>query len=509
MQKLKRLGDSRTSAYRVTEHFRYLNNLLQLSQELKNTLSTAKTGVQSMRNDYLEEADNLGTHVRSVCQAAAGYKKVLDENRKLYNQVQDLKGNIRIYCRIRPFLPGQENCATSVDYTDDDTVTVIVPMKNGKEGRKASMFTKVFGPTATQDDVFGDTQPLVRSVLDGFNTGPSELDPETVGVNYRALKDLFIISDERKDDTAYEISVNMVEIYNDDVRDLLVTDGIEIHNGKLINLPDATLVPVTSTEEVINLINLSKKNRAVTPTDTDDGGSRSHTFLTVHVVGKDLTTGTKTRGCMHLVDLAGSEKSDDSEDDAISKSLSSFGDVMVSLALKSSKINYKNSKLTQLLQDALGGQTKILVFVHVHPALDEALETVNTLKFIERFSTVEGGAGKSGEVRELKEQIALLKAALAKRDGGDGQPLEMQLKNSASLQDLQSADSAANDTEDEDDSKKAANLFDLKAEHDLFLMALRSLLTPVFAFSSGVEKNRQQQQQKKPAAAAAPKKKGK
>ncbi|KAI3770505.1 hypothetical protein L6452_01640 [Arctium lappa] len=420
-------------------------------QELRNTLSTAKTGVQSMQKDYLEEADNLGKHVRSVCQAAAGYKKVLDENRKLYNQVQDLKGNIRVYCRVRPFLPGQENCVTSVDYIDDDTVTVIVPSKSGREGRKASMFTKVFGPSATQEDVFADTQPLIRSVLDGFNvcifaygqtgsgktytlTGPSDLTPETVGVNYRALKDLFLISEERKDDMAYEISVNMLEIYNDEVRDLLVTDGIEIQNGaqKGINVPGANLVRVTSTDEVVNLMNLSKKNRAVSSTDTHDGGSRSH------------------RGCMHLVDLAGSEKTDDSEEEArhISKSLSAFGDVMVALALKSSKVNYKGCKLTQLLQDALGGQAKILVFVHVHPDLDEALETVNTLKFIERFSTVEGGAGKSGEVRELKEQIALLKAALTKKEGGEGQ--SQGLRNSPSLQDLSTNSPRSGDKQNDD-----------------------------------------------------------
>ncbi|KVI11024.1 Calponin homology domain-containing protein [Cynara cardunculus var. scolymus] len=442
-------------------------------QELRNTLSTAKIGVQSMQKDYLEEADNLGKQVRSVCQAAAGYKKVLEENRKLYNQVQDLKGNIRVYCRIRPFLPGQENCVTSVDYIDDDTVTVIVPSKSGREGRKASMFTKVFGPSATQEDVFADTQPLIRSVLDGFNvcifaygqtgsgktytlTGPSDLTPETMGVNYRALKDLFLISEERKDDMSYEISVNMLEIYNDEVRDLLVTDGIEIRNGaqKGMNVPDANLVPVTSTDEVVNLMNLSKKNRAVSSTDTHDSGSRSHSFLTVHVFGKDLTTGTKIRGCMHLVDLAGSEKIDDSEDEAahVSKSLSAFGDVMVALALKSSKVNYKSCKLTQLLQDALGGQAKILVFVHVHPDLDEALETVNTLKFIERFSTVEGGAGKSGEVRELKEQIALLKAALAKKEAGEGQSQE--LRTSASLQELSTNSPRKGDLEDDsiDDS---------------------------------------------------------
>ncbi|XP_024966001.1 kinesin-like protein KIN-14I, partial [Cynara cardunculus var. scolymus] len=436
-------------------------------QELRNTLSTAKIGVQSMQKDYLEEADNLGKQVRSVCQAAAGYKKVLEENRKLYNQVQDLKGNIRVYCRIRPFLPGQENCVTSVDYIDDDTVTVIVPSKSGREGRKASMFTKVFGPSATQEDVFADTQPLIRSVLDGFNvcifaygqtgsgktytlTGPSDLTPETMGVNYRALKDLFLISEERKDDMSYEISVNMLEIYNDEVRDLLVTDG-KIRNGaqKGMNVPDANLVPVTSTDEVVNLMNLSKKNRAVSSTDTHDSGSRSHSFLTVHVFGKDLTTGTKIRGCMHLVDLAGSEKIDDSEDEAahVSKSLSAFGDVMVALALKSSKVNYKSCKLTQLLQDALGGQAKILVFVHVHPDLDEALETVNTLKFIERFSTVEGGAGKSGEVRELKEQIALLKAALAKKEAGEGQSQE--LRTSASLQELSTNSPRKGDLEDD------------------------------------------------------------
>lgn len=140
-----------------------------------------------------------GTHMNTICQAAAGYKKGLEENRKLYNQVQDLKGNIRVYCRIRPFLPGQEKKVTSVDYTDDETVAIIVP-KGGREGRKASMFNKVFGPSSTQghyikvpeifsfcmriqhllfhyyltflglaEEVFSDTQPLIRSVLDGFN----------------------------------------------------------------------------------------------------------------------------------------------------------------------------------------------------------------------------------------------------------------------------------------------------------------------------------------------------
>lgn len=175
-------------------------------------------------------------------------------------------------------------------------------------------------------------------------------------------------------------------------------------------------------------------------------------FLTAHVFGKDLTAGTTTRGCMHLVDLAGSEKLDDSSDEAmhINKSLSALGDVLVALANKSNKVPYKSCTLTQYLQDAigilslffstkfhrkrleevvmnfvclvfglLGAQAKILMFVHVHPDINEALETLNTFKFVERFSTVEGGAGKSPEVRELKEQICLLKSALSKKEAGD------------------------------------------------------------------------------------------
>lgn len=86
--------------------------------------------------------------MRSLAQAAAGYRKVVDENRKLYNQVQDLKGSIRVYCRVRPaFGPPKPSC---VDCTDEVTMTVITPAKGGKETRKLFTFNRVFNPQATQ-----------------------------------------------------------------------------------------------------------------------------------------------------------------------------------------------------------------------------------------------------------------------------------------------------------------------------------------------------------------------
>ncbi|KAL6907825.1 hypothetical protein ACP4OV_001995 [Aristida adscensionis] len=406
-------------------------------QDMKSNLSTVKSEMEHLKLQYSEDLTKLGNHLCIVSHAAAGYHKALEENRKLYNQIQDLKGNIRVYCRVRPFLPGKVSSSSSVAGIEDRTITVAVPSKNGKDARKSFTFNRAFGPSATQEEVFSDMQPLIRSVLDGFNvcifaygqtgsgktftmSGPKVLTEEGLGVNYRALNDLFSIQQQRKDTFSYEISVQMIEIYNEQVRDLL-------HNG--LAVPDANMVTVTSTSDVIEVMNLGQKNRAVCSTSMNDRSSRSHSCVTVHVRGRDLTSGNVLRGCMHLVDLAGSERVDKSEvvgdrlKEAahINKSLAALGDVIASLAQKSAHVPYRNSKLTQFLQDSLGGQAKTLMFVHIAPEPDAISESISTLKFAERVATVELGAAKSnkdgGEVKDLKEQIACLRAALARKDG--------------------------------------------------------------------------------------------
>ncbi|KAL6846912.1 hypothetical protein ACP4OV_022765 [Aristida adscensionis] len=428
-------------------------------QELRGTFSSVKSGVEQLKLQYSEEIAKLGKHLYTLSNAASGYHKVLEENRKLYNQIQDLKGNIRVYCRVRPFLPGQISSSSSVAGMEERTITIMTPTKYGKDGSKSFTFNKVFDPAATQDEVFSDMQPLIRSVLDGFNvcifaygqtgsgktytmSGPKVLTEESLGVNYRALNDLFNLQAQRKGTINYDISVQMIEIYNEQVRDLLQDSGsrrypflvnftLEIRNTsqKGLAVPDASLVPVTSTSDVVELMNQGQKNRSVGSTAINDRSSRSHSCLTVHVQGRDLTSGTILRGCMHLVDLAGSERVDKSEvvgdrlkeAQYINKSLSALGDVIASLAQKNSHVPYRNSKLTQLLQDSLGGQAKTLMFVHISPEQDAVGETISTLKFAERVASVELGAAKANkegsEVRELKEQVACLKAALAKKGG--------------------------------------------------------------------------------------------
>ncbi|GAV59639.1 Kinesin domain-containing protein/CH domain-containing protein [Cephalotus follicularis] len=422
-------------------------------QELKLDFQETKIEVKQIHLAWEEELRQLKNHVKGLEVSSQSYHKVLEENRHLYNQVQDLKGTIRVYCRVRPFLPGQLNGQSIVDYIGENgNIMIANPLKQGKDARKVFTFNKVFGTNVTQEQIYIDTQPLVRSVLDGYNvcifaygqtgsgktytmSGPDLTSKESWGVNYRALHDLFEISNERVDFINYEVGVQMVEIYNEQVRDLLVNDGscrrLDIRNNSQLNglnVPDASWVPVTSTQDVIDLMKIGHGNRAIGATALNERSSRSHSILTVHVYGKERVSGSILRGCLHLVDLAGSERVDKSEAvgdrlkeaQHINRSLSALGDVIAALAQKSSHIPYRNSKLTQVLQDSLGGHAKTLMFVHINPELNSIGETISTLKFAERVASIELGAARSnketGEIRELKEEISNLKQALERKE---------------------------------------------------------------------------------------------
>ncbi|EOA39319.1 hypothetical protein CARUB_v10012358mg, partial [Capsella rubella] len=411
----------------------FISFQFQTLQELRLYSKSIKQEILKVQDKYTAEFSQLGKKLLELGDAAANYHEVLTENQKLFNELQELKGNIRVYCRVRPFLRGQGASNTVVEHIGEHGELVVLnPTKPGKDGHRKFRFNKVYSPASTQAEVFSDIKPLVRSVLDGYNvcifaygqtgsgktytmTGPDGASEEEWGVNYRALNDLFKISQSRKSNIAYEVGVQMVEIYNEQVRDLL--SGIlstTQENG--LAVPDASMYPVTSTSDVLELMSVGLQNRAVSSTALNERSSRSHSIVTVHVRGKDLKTGSALYGNLHLVDLAGSERVDRSEVTGdrlreaqhINKSLSSLGDVIFSLASKSSHVPYRNSKLTQLLQSSLGGRAKTLMFVQLNPDVTSYSESMSTLKFAERVSGVELGAAKSSkdgrDVRELMEQ---------------------------------------------------------------------------------------------------------
>lgn len=455
VKELEAFTESKYLRWRRKEHGykRFIDSHFGSLQELRAASDSIKKEVLKTKKIYADEIYHLGWELKGLVDAAQNYHMVLAENRKLYNEVQDLKGNIRVYCRIRPFLPGQSQKQTTIEYIGDNGELVVTnPSKQGKDNHRLFKFNKVFGPAATQEEVFLDTQPLIRSVLDGYSvcifaygqtgsgktytmSGPNVSSIEDWGVNYRALNDLFNISQRRKSSIAYEISVQMVEIYNEQVRDLLCNESSQKRLGiwnttqpNGLAVPAASMHPVTSTTDVLELMNIGLMNRAVGATALNERSSRSHSVLTVHVRGMDLETNAVLRGCLHLIDLAGSERVDRSEATGdrlreaqhINKSLSALGDVIFALAQKSSHVPYRNSKLTQVLQSSLGGQAKTIMFVQLNPDIESYSETISTLKFAERVSGVELGAARSNRegrgVRELMEQVALLKDTVAKKD---------------------------------------------------------------------------------------------
>eukprot|EP00253_Pinus_taeda_P031313 PITA_31313 len=372
-------------------------------KDIRDLLLRAREDVQGFQAEWRKHFELLDNQVAGISNAASGYHRVLEENKILYNSLQELKGSIRVYCRIRPHFGGQSEAHSAVELIAEDGSLLVNTSKMGKDVQRIFNFNKVFGPFSTQEEIYMDTQPLIRSVMDGYNvcifaygqtgsgkthtmSGPTGASEKEMGVNYRALSDLFELSQKRKDLMVYEVSVQMIEVYNEQVRDLLgglsSSKKLDIRNNghKGLNVPDAILMPVKATSDVLDLMNLGQKNRTVSYTALNDRSSRSHSVLTVHVQG----------------------------------------DVIAALAQRNSHVPYRNSKLTQLLQDSLGGKAKTLMFVHISPEPDSYGETISTLKFAERVSSIELGAARLnkeiGEVCELREQVDSLKKALARKE---------------------------------------------------------------------------------------------
>ncbi|KAH9301568.1 hypothetical protein KI387_013151, partial [Taxus chinensis] len=148
----------------------FLSGHAEALQEMRMASQQTKEEVIEVQKSFNTEITMLEEQLKGIANAATKYHKVLAENRQLYNEVQDLKGNIRVYCRVRPFLSGQSGKQTTIEYIGENGELLIAnPNKQGRDSQRMFNFNKVFGPSASQEEVFLDTRPLIRSVLDGYN----------------------------------------------------------------------------------------------------------------------------------------------------------------------------------------------------------------------------------------------------------------------------------------------------------------------------------------------------
>ncbi|XP_047199222.1 kinesin-like protein KIFC3 isoform X5 [Hippoglossus stenolepis] len=351
------------------------------------------------------------------------YKREMNLRKKCHNELVRLKGNIRVFCRVRPVSQEEQDAAdakTMLSFDSDDDAVLYLSSK----GKMMTFeLDKVFPPRATQAEVFQEVQSLVTSCIDGFNvcifaygqTGSGKTytmegvvnDP---GINQRGLRLLFSEVTEKAPDWDYKISVSMVEIYNETLRDLLgenPTDKLDIKmnpdgSGQLY-VPGLTEFPVQSPEDINRVFELGHMNRATACTNLNEHSSRSHALLIITVCGFNAATGNRTQGKLNLVDLAGSERIGKSgaegsrlrEAQCINKSLSALGDVINALRSKHAHVPFRNSRLTYLLQDSLSGDSKTLMMVQVSPLPSNISESVCSLKFAQRVRSIELSSSSS------------------------------------------------------------------------------------------------------------------
>ncbi|XP_072988679.1 kinesin-like protein KIN-14E [Typha latifolia] len=375
------------------------------------------------------------------------YNEEMAKRKKLYNQVQEAKGNIRVFCRCRPLNKEETSagCAAVVDFDGgkDGDIGIITSGPN----KKAFKFDRVYTPKDDQADVYADASPMVTSVLDGYNvcifaygqtgTGKTftmEGTERSRGVNYRTLEELFRIAEERKETVRYDISVSVLEVYNEQIRDLLATSPsskkLEVRQAAegFHHVPGIVEAKVENIKEVWNVLQAGSNARAVGSNNVNEHSSRSHCMLCIMVKAKNLMNGECTKSKLWLVDLAGSERLAKTdvhgerlkEAQNINRSLSALGDVISALATKSSHIPYRNSKLTHLLQDSLGGDSKALMFVQISPSENDLSETLSSLNFASRVRGIELGPAKkqvdTGELQKMKQMLDKVKQEARMKD---------------------------------------------------------------------------------------------
>ncbi|KMZ63078.1 hypothetical protein ZOSMA_42G01170 [Zostera marina] len=286
------------------------------------------------------------------------------ERKLLYNEIMEMKGNVRVFCRCRPLSSEEVSKGHTCSFHFDPSKNRKLQIIASDASRKQFKFDHVFPPQANQETVFAETLLIVRSVLDGYNacifaygqtgTGKTftiEGTEETRGVYYRTLEDLFKISTNRSSTMQYQFYVSMLEVYNENIRDLLNSklDIKQTSEGKQ-EILGLTLAQAYNTDEVWELLETGKRNRSVGSTSVNELSSRSHCLLRVTVMRENLINGTQTKSHLWLVDLAGSKRIGKTEakgerlkeSQFINRSLSALGDVIAAFASKNQHIPYQN-----------------------------------------------------------------------------------------------------------------------------------------------------------------------
>lgn len=380
------------------------------AREQESALASLKCEMQKIVHDAIAEKEEY----------LSLYQKENKLRKNIHNKLLEIQGNIRVVCRVRPILDVERRSGQDVDVTSYPSPEDLVIQRDAQTKSRFE-YDRVFAPGSSQPEVFEAVQPLIVSVLDGYNicifaygqtgsgkTFTMEGYDGDHGVSPRAIGELFRIVETLESQWTFTLTFSILEIYNEMILDLLdnsaTKDKLDIRQTPEGNtVTGLTEVIITSPEQVFQLMSQGQNNRAVGSHDMNERSSRSHSILTIVCRGKNKINGTTVFGKLNLIDLAGSERVGKTdvvgdrlkEAQNINRSLSALGDVIASLGnKKATHVPYRNSKLTFLLQDSLGGNSKVLMFVNISPAVYNVSETMCSLNFASRCRNIELGQAK-------------------------------------------------------------------------------------------------------------------
>ncbi|KAI3371339.1 hypothetical protein L3Q82_023544, partial [Scortum barcoo] len=386
------------------------------NKQLRSTVRQALTDMKNQLEQLRGAVGKLAQVEREAQELRSLYRKEAVKRKSLYNKLLELQGNIRVFCRCR-----KSSAASSCLEKSDEQELVVVQ----KGSRKKFQFDKVFPQSSTQrflynifsiflpsflqEEVFAGTLPVITSCVDGYNvcilaygqTGSGKTytmmgSKENPGVNIRSIRELLHICAE-KEKVSYSLKISMLEIYNDNLNDLLTKSpgaALDIRvQGKSVTVPGLTQIQVQTEADILNIMETGEKNRKIASTKMNtqryicnaiaarnmtDGvdipeldHSRSHLVVALEVEGSDEVSGLTSLYFLCLLSSG-----------SISR-VKGRCSLQVFSALKCNALHvpFRNSKLTHLLQPCLSRDAKCCVFVNVSPDIKDVVETLSTLKF--------------------------------------------------------------------------------------------------------------------------------
>ncbi|XP_042223661.1 kinesin-like protein KIF18A isoform X2 [Homarus americanus] len=403
--------------------------------------------------------------------------------RRLSSEVQfgaASKANLKVVVRVRPQNQReQENNARCVVNIIDDHMLVFDPKEeddgfffrgvrqrtrdlNKRQNKEQKfVFEKIFNEESTNEYIYeSTTKDLINTVLSGYNcsvfaygaTGAGKTftmlgKVDAPGITFLTLMELYRRIEEIKEEKTCEVRISYIEVYNEMVRDLL-QPGKPLNvqeNGQQVLIPGLSLHKPDNPQELMQLLARGNQNRTQHPTDANAESSRSHAVFQVFVRQHDRIANVKAIAKLSMIDLAGSERGASTgfkgarfrEGASINKSLLALGNCINALADGQRHIPYRDSKLTRLLKDSLGGNCRSVMIAAVSSASTTFEDTFNTLRYANRAKTIKTTIKKNllnvdqhvsnyvKIVDELRQELCSMKEKINKYEER-GQELEAQ-----------------------------------------------------------------------------------